>query len=77
MLFEIYIYGAITTNLKSVVSSVCQIQGRSALRRPPTGGSAPKRKMAFSYIIFERFFIEKLQFVLFLSFDNTYISKVL
>ena len=37
-IFENYINGAITTSLKSVVSVVCQIQGRSALRHPAMVG---------------------------------------
>ena len=37
-IFENHINGAITTSLKSVVSEVCQIQGRSALRCPVTAG---------------------------------------
>ena len=37
-LFEIPICGAITTSLKSVVSMVCQSQGRVACRHPATAG---------------------------------------
>jgi len=45
-IFENHINGEITTSLKSVVSAVCQIQGRSALYRPATAGRKPNRKMA-------------------------------
>ena len=46
LIFEKRINGEITTSLKSVVSVVCQIQGRSALHRPAKAGRKPNRKMA-------------------------------
>ena len=50
MLFDIRIYGEITTSLKSVVSVGRRSQGRMP-RHPAKAGRKPNRKMASFYIV--------------------------